>query len=186
METEQIKDGFKKWKHNKIKRKDDHDFNVLYEFEGKTGPKKFSYKELVIATRNFVEGEKLRQGGFGGRVSKGSKQGIKEYALEVKIINWLRHRNLVQLLGWYHEEKELLLVYEFMPNGSLDSHLFKGNTFLTWLTRYNIAKGLATALLYLREEWEQCVLHRDIKSSNIMLDSNFNAKLGDFGQKPRS
>ncbi|THG10791.1 hypothetical protein TEA_010699 [Camellia sinensis var. sinensis] len=114
-------------------------------------------------------------------VSKGSKQGIKEYALEVKIINWLRHRNLVQLLGWYHEEKELLLVYEFMPNGNLDSHLFKGNTFLTWLTRYNIAKGLATALLYLREEWEQCVLHRDIKSSNIMLDSNFNAKLGDFG-----
>ncbi|CAL5434647.1 unnamed protein product [Camellia sinensis] len=68
-----------------------------------------------------------------------------------------------------------------MPNGSLDSHLFKDNTFLAWLTRYNITKGLAAALFYLHEEWEQCVLHRDIKSSNIILDSKFNAKLGDFG-----
>ncbi|CAL5438514.1 unnamed protein product [Camellia sinensis] len=184
----------KKKKKNRVENK----YKALYELlEAETGPKKFSYQELATATRYFVEEEKLGQGGFGGvyrgflkelnsyvavkRVSKESKQGIKEYASEVKIINRLRHRNLVQLLGWCHEERELLLVYEFMPNGSLDSHLFKDNTFLTWLTRYNIAKGLAATLFYLHEEWEQCVLHRDIKSSNIMLDSKFNAKLGDFG-----
>jgi hypothetical protein len=167
------------------------------EFERETGPKRFSFKELARATNNFNDEEKLGQGGFGGvyrgflqdsnsfiavkRVSKQSKQGIKEYASEVKIISRLRHRNLVQLIGWCHERGELLLIYEFMPNGSLDSHLFTEESLLIWETRYKVAQGLALALLYLHEEWEQCVVHRDIKSSNIMLDSNFNAKLGDFG-----
>ncbi|KAK2987436.1 hypothetical protein RJ640_018573 [Escallonia rubra] len=167
------------------------------EFERGTGPKKFSYNELAHATSDFAEVEKLGEGGFGGvykgflkelgsyvavkRVSSNSKQGIKEYAAEVKIISRLRHRNLVQLIGWCHERKELLLVYEFLANGSLDSHLFKNRSLLTWEVRYKIVQGVASALLYLHEEWEQCVVHRDIKSSNIMLDSNFNPKLGDFG-----
>ncbi|XAR53003.1 Non-specific serine/threonine protein kinase [Bertholletia excelsa] len=168
------------------------------EFEMGSGPRKFSYNQLSRSTRNFAEEYKLGEGGFGGvyqgfsrelnsyvavkRISKGSKQGIKEYASEVKIISRLRHRNLVQLIGWCHEKKELLLVYEFMENGSLDTHLFKEKkTLLNWVTRYKIAQGLASALLYIHEEWEQCVVHRDIKSSNVMLDSNFNAKLGDFG-----
>ncbi|KAI5333158.1 hypothetical protein L3X38_023288 [Prunus dulcis] len=167
------------------------------EFEKGTGPKKFSYKILAQSTNDFDEGEKLGEGGFGGvyrgfvkdlnsyvavkRVSSGSRQGLKEYAAEVRIISRLRHRNLVQLIGWCHEKRELLLVYEFMSNGSLDSHLFKGKSLLGWEARYRIAQGLASGLFYLHEEWEQCVLHRDIKSSNIMLDSNFNAKLGDFG-----
>lgn len=99
----------------------------------------------------------------------------------MKIISSLRHRNLVQLIGWSHDKVEFLLVYEFMPNGSLDSHLFGKRVPLTWGVRYKIALGLASALLYLHEEWEQCVVHRDIKSSNVMLDSGFNAKLGDFG-----
>ncbi|KAI9402121.1 hypothetical protein POPTR_001G284200v4 [Populus trichocarpa] len=167
------------------------------EFERGTGPKKFPYQELARATNNFKDEEKLGEGGFGGvykgflkeidsfvavkRVSRGSKQGIKEYAAEVKIISRLRHRNLVQLIGWCHERRELLLVYEFMPHGSLDSHLFEETSLLTWEVRYKIVQGLASGLLYLHEEWEQCVVHRDIKSSNIMLDSEFNAKLGDFG-----
>ncbi|EEF44096.1 kinase, putative [Ricinus communis] len=177
---------------------DHFDMSMDEDFEKGTGPRKFSYNDLVRATNNFSEQEKLGEGGFGAvykgflrefmnsyvavkRISKGSKQGMKEYASEVKIISRLRHRNLVQLIGWCHEEKKLLLVYEFMPNGSLDSHLFKQDSLLTWDIRYKIAQGLASGLLYLQEEWEQCVLHRDIKSSNIMLDSNFNAKLGDFG-----
>ncbi|GAA0166444.1 hypothetical protein LIER_21597 [Lithospermum erythrorhizon] len=68
-----------------------------------------------------------------------------------------------------------------MPNGSLDAHLFGKKNPLGWSSRYKIARGLASSILYLHEEWEQCVIHRDIKPSNIMLDSNFNAKLGDFG-----
>ncbi|KAJ7953492.1 Lectin receptor kinase [Quillaja saponaria] len=180
-------------------RKENKDFNASMndEFEKGTGPKRFTYRELSRATNEFSEGGKLGEGGFGGvykgllvdsntevavkKVSKGSKQGKKEYISEVRIISRLRHRNLVQLLGWCHEKGEFLLVYELLPNGSLDSHLFGRKIILSWTVRYKVALGLASALLYLHEEWEQCVVHRDIKSSNIMLDANFNAKLGDFG-----
>ncbi|OWM85428.1 hypothetical protein CDL15_Pgr019052 [Punica granatum] len=173
------------------------DHSMDDEFEQGTGPKRFTYRDLSRATNDFSEGGKLGEGGFGGvykgllsdtnleiavkRVSRGSKQGKKEYVSEVKIISRLRHRNLVQLIGWCHEHGEFLLVYEFLPNGSLDTHLFGGKAVLSWNVRYKIALGLASALLYLHEEWEQCIVHRDIKSSNVMLDSNFNAKLGDFG-----
>ncbi|KAJ0545481.1 putative protein kinase RLK-Pelle-L-LEC family [Helianthus annuus] len=172
------------------------EMNNKFEMEA-TMPRRFSYGELAQSTADFAETQMLGAGGFGGvykgflkdssryvavkRVSKTSNQGIKEYATEVKIISRLRHRNLVQLIGWCHDKGELLVVYEFLENGSLDLHLFKGKSSLTWNTRYKIAHGLASALLYLHEEWEQCVLHRDIKSSNVMLDTNFNAKLGDFG-----
>jgi serine/threonine protein kinase len=190
---------FYMWKRSRSHTKEDLALNSCMddEFQRGTGPKRFSFQELAHATNNFSEEEKLGQGGFGGvyrgflrdlnsfiavkRVSKGSKHGIKEYASEVKIISRLRHRNLVQLIGWCHGRGELLLVYEFMPNGSLDSYLFTEESLLIWATRYKVVQGLASALLYLHEEWEQCVVHRDIKSSNIMLDSNFNAKLGDFG-----
>jgi serine/threonine protein kinase len=117
------------------------------------------------------------------KISRSSRQGKKEYITEVKTISQLRHRNLVQLIGWCHDKDEFMVVYEFMSNGSLDSHLFgkrKMNP-LSWVVRYKISLGLASALLYLHEEWERCVVHRDVKSSNIMLDSSFNVKLGDFG-----
>ncbi|KAL1812108.1 hypothetical protein ACET3Z_022173 [Daucus carota] len=169
----------KKW--NRIKEVDGNLFEISSEFEKETGPRNFSYEVYSTATRNFAEGEKVGQGGFGGvykgflcqlnsyvavkRVSRGSKQGIREYASEVRIISQLRHRNLVQLIGWCHEERELLLFYEFLPNGILDSYLFRESLFMKWIMRYNITRGLASALLYLHEGWEQCVLHRDIKAS---------------------
>ncbi|PQQ03282.1 L-type lectin-domain containing receptor kinase IX.1-like [Prunus yedoensis var. nudiflora] len=140
-------------------------------------PRQFSYKELDSATRHFSEGEKLGEGEF---VKKISKPGLKEVVSEVSAISRLRHRNLIQLIGWCHDEGELVLVYEFMPNGRLDSHLFQGESRLVWEIRYRIAQGLASGLLYLHQELEQCVLHRDIKSRNVKLDSNFNAKLGGF------
>ncbi|KAH0454295.1 hypothetical protein IEQ34_016219 [Dendrobium chrysotoxum] len=173
------------------------DMAIDDEFEKGRGPKRFLYSELAASTKNFDEEMKLGEGGFGGvykgvlkgsigevaikRVSRGSKQGKKEYIAEVKIISQLRHRNLVQLVGWCHGRGELILVYEFMPNGSLDSYLYDINRSLAWPLRYKIGLGLASALLYLHEEWEECVVHRDIKPSNVMLDAAFNAKLGDFG-----
>ncbi|RZC87272.1 hypothetical protein C5167_029822 [Papaver somniferum] len=171
--------------------------NFTSDFERGAGPKRFLLRELVSATNNFSQERKLGEGGFGGvyrgfinemdlaiavkKISRESRQGQKEYITEVRIISRLRHRNLVQLIGWCHESGEFLLVYELMPNGSLGSHLFGRRAPLAWAVRYKIALGLASALLYLHEEGEQCVVHRDVKSSNIMLDSNFNAKLGDFG-----
>ncbi|KAI7750034.1 hypothetical protein M8C21_003784 [Ambrosia artemisiifolia] len=167
------------------------------DLERGAGPKRFSYSDLVSATNNFSNDRKLGQGGFGcvykgyltrenmvvavKKISQGSKQGKKEYITEVKVISSLRHRNLVRLIGWCHDQAKFLLVYEFMPNGSLDSHLFGQKTPLEWAVRYKIAMGLASALLYLHEDWEKCVVHRDIKTSNIMLDSGFNVKLADFG-----
>ncbi|KAH1084010.1 hypothetical protein J1N35_023771 [Gossypium stocksii] len=166
------------------------------EFQNGMELRKFSLVQIAKMTNNF-NGEKLGKGGFGvvykgylrdsdtyvavKRIAKASKQGIKEYASEVKIISQLRHKNLVKLIGQCHEKGELILVYELMANGSLDSHLFKGKTLLTWEVRFKIVQDLASALFYLHEEGDHCVLHRDIKASNIMLDSSFNAKLGDFG-----
>ncbi|BAF22805.1 L-type lectin-domain containing receptor kinase IX.1 [Oryza sativa Japonica Group] len=177
---------------------DDSEGDPIVEIEMGTGPRRFPYHILVNATKSFAAEEKLGQGGFGAvyrgnlrelgldvaikRFAKdSSKQGRKEYKSEIKVISRLRHRNLVQLIGWCHGRDELLLVYELVPNRSLDVHLHGNGTFLTWPMRINIVLGLGNALLYLHEEWEQCVVHRDIKPSNIMLDESFNAKLGDFG-----
>ncbi|XVE86895.1 hypothetical protein DITRI_Ditri18aG0072300 [Diplodiscus trichospermus] len=171
--------------------------SINNDLERGAGPRRFSYLELVSATNNFSGERKLGEGGFGAvyrgylpdldmvvavkKISRKSEQGKKEYITEVKVISQLRHRNLVQLIGWCHDRSEFLIVYEFMPNGSLDFHMFRNRAPLSWLVRYRISLGLGYALLYLHEEWGQCVVHRDIKSSNIMLDSSFNVKLGDFG-----
>ncbi|CAL4982941.1 unnamed protein product [Urochloa decumbens] len=184
---------------------DDESGEPITEMEmGTTGPRRFPYHELVAATKSFAPEEKLGQGGFGSvyrgylqrehggglaavaikRFAKGSSmQGMREYKSEIKVISRLRHRNLVQLVGWCHGRDELLLVYELVPNRSLDVHLHGdgGTTFLTWPMRMKIVHGLGSALLYLHEEWEQCVVHRDVKPSNVMLDESYNAKLGDFG-----
>ncbi|KAL1315711.1 L-type lectin-domain containing receptor kinase IX.1-like [Arachis hypogaea] len=188
---------FRRWKKKKKNDALRERMSSIDDLEKGAGPRRFSYEEVVVATNNFSPNRKLGQGGFGAvyrgyfadldlvvavkKISSGSRQGKREYVTEVKVISRLRHRNLVQLIGWCHDRGEFLLVYEYMPNGSLDSHLFGNRTPLSWSLRHKIALGLASAILYLHEEWEQCVLHRDIKPSNVMLDSSFNVKLGDFG-----
>ncbi|KAI4988101.1 hypothetical protein ZWY2020_029731 [Hordeum vulgare] len=165
--------------------------------QGVEGPRRFSYNELAVATDNFSDDRALGRGGFGSvyrgfmsdmnhevavkRVSETSRQGWKEFVSEVRIISRLRHRNLVQLIGWCHGGDELLLVYELMHNDSLDTHLYRSDYVFTWPVRYETVLGVGSALLYLHQDTEQRVVHRDIKPSNIMLDTSFTAKLGDFG-----
>ncbi|KAB2631455.1 L-type lectin-domain containing receptor kinase S.5 [Pyrus ussuriensis x Pyrus communis] len=154
-------------------------------------PTKFKLKELQRATGRFNPKNKLGKGGFGTvykgllgdkeiavkRVSKNSRQGKQEFIAEVTTIGSLRHKNL------------LLIVYEFMPNGSLDRFVYRdesvgtemGKPTLSWERRRSIIFGVAQALDYLHNGCEKRVLHRDIKASNIMLDSDFIARLGDFG-----
>ncbi|KAG7560709.1 Protein kinase domain [Arabidopsis thaliana x Arabidopsis arenosa] len=160
-------------------------------------PKEFSYKELKAGTKNFNESRIIGHGAFGvvyrgilpetgdivavKRCSHSSQDKKNEFLSELSIIGSLRHRNLVRLQGWCHEKGEILLVYDLMPNGSLDKALFESRFALPWDHRKKILLGVASALAYLHRECENQVIHRDVKSSNIMLDENFNAKLGDFG-----
>ncbi|KAJ0852932.1 putative protein kinase RLK-Pelle-L-LEC family [Helianthus annuus] len=168
-------------------------------------PKTFTYSELYIATKGFSEDQILGSGGF-GRVfravlpSDGTLAAVKcltetgsrfekSFAAELVAVAHLRHRNLVPLRGWCVNNDQLLLVYDYMPNRSLDRLLFRrvGNNKnlaappLDWDRRMKIVKGLAAALFYLHEQLEAQIIHRDVKTSNVMLDSNFNARLGDFG-----
>ncbi|XP_060667705.1 L-type lectin-domain containing receptor kinase IV.2-like isoform X1 [Ziziphus jujuba] len=168
------------------------------DWETESGPQRFSYKNLYIATKGFKGTELLGAGGFGKvyrgtlptsdvqvavkRVSHDSKQGMKEFVAEIASMRRLRHRNLVQLFGYCRRKGELLLVYDYMPSGSLDKFLFSNEKpTLSWFHRFQVLKGVASALLYLHEEWEQVVLHRDVKASNVLLDADLNGRLGDFG-----
>ncbi|XP_020160781.1 L-type lectin-domain containing receptor kinase SIT2-like [Aegilops tauschii subsp. strangulata] len=172
---------------------------VREDWEVEFGPHRFSYKDLYRATEGFKSKMLLGTGGFGGvykgvlpnskmeiavkKVSHDSSQGIKEFIAEVVTVGRLRHRHLVQLLGYCRRNGELLLVYNFMPNGSLDQYLYdpKCKNTLHWAQRFQIIKGIASSLLYIHEEFEQVVIHRDIKASNVLLDSEMNGRLGDFG-----
>ncbi|KMZ67851.1 hypothetical protein ZOSMA_256G00070 [Zostera marina] len=175
-------------------------FSELKEdWEKDYGTSRFSYKVLYEATNGFVQGNFLGSGGFGSvyggflptsktkvavkRVSHESRQGIKEFVAEIVSIGRARHRNLVQLLGYSRRKRELLLVYEYMSNGSLDKFLFDQSSPVTldWYQRFRIIKGVSAGLFYLHYEWEQVVIHRDIKASNVLLDSDMNGRLGDFG-----
>ncbi|KAJ1287651.1 hypothetical protein BS78_02G027300 [Paspalum vaginatum] len=182
------------------------------DWEVEFGPHRFSYKELFDATEGFKSTHLLGVGGFGKvykgvlprsksevavkRVSHDSNQGLKEFISEVVSIGHLRHRNLVQLLGYCRRKGELLLVYDYMPNGSLDKYLYYGGEgegkegsnskppvppLLGWAQRLQIVKDVAAGLFYLHEKWEQVVVHRDIKASNVLLDGAMVAHLGDFG-----
>ncbi|XP_021811248.1 cysteine-rich receptor-like protein kinase 10 [Prunus avium] len=153
---------------------------------------------LKVATNNFSEAYKLGEGGFGPvykgklpdereiavkRLSRSSEQGLAELKTEVMLVAKLLHRNLVRLLGFCLEDEEKLLVYEYLPNGSLDKILFdQRRPFgLEWERRFKIIVGIARGLLYLHEDSQLRIVHRDLKASNIPLDEEMNPKISDFG-----
>uniref|UniRef100_A0A453AI95 Protein kinase domain-containing protein n=2 Tax=Aegilops tauschii TaxID=37682 RepID=A0A453AI95_AEGTS len=169
------------------------------DWEVEFGPHRFSYKDSYHATEGFKSKHLLGAGGFGKvykgvlpsskldvamkKVSRESMQGMIEFIVEVVSIGHIRHGNLVQLLGYFMRKGELLLVYEYMSNGSLHKYLYydEYNTTLNWARMFQIMKDIATGLLYLHEKWEKVVVHRDIKAGNVLLDSKMNGRLGDFG-----
>ncbi|XP_020206016.1 probable L-type lectin-domain containing receptor kinase S.5 [Cajanus cajan] len=188
------------WKKvNKKKHGMEEDLHVELEIKSSSNaPHKFQLKELLAATRNFHSSNKLGKGGFGmvykgtingidvavKRISKNSRHGKQDFIAEITTIGNLNHKNLVKLIGWCYEKGEILLVYELMQNGSLDRFIFSksgGDLTLSWERRLSVIRGVSRALDYLHNGCDKRVLHRDIKPSNVMLDSNFNARIGDFG-----
>ncbi|GMH30103.1 hypothetical protein Nepgr_031946 [Nepenthes gracilis] len=170
----------------------------LADWESDYGPHRFRYKDLYFSTRGFADKQLLGTGGFGRvyrgtlptskieiavkRVSHESRQGMREFVAEIVSIGRLRHRNLVPFLGYCRRKGELLLVYDYMPNGSLDKFIYdQPKCTLSWSQRFRVIQGVASCLFYLHEEWEQVVIHRDIKASNVLLDADFNGRVGDFG-----
>ncbi|KAF3486725.1 hypothetical protein HID58_075761 [Brassica napus] len=162
------------------------------------GAKSFTFKELATATRNFREVNLLGEGGFGrvykGRLDSGQVvaikqlnpdglQGNREFIVEVLMLSLFHHPNLVTLIGYCTSGDQRLLVYEYMPMGSLKDHLFdleSNQEPLTWNTRIKIAVGAARGIEYLHCTANPPVIYRDLKSANILLDKDFSPQLSDF------
>ncbi|KAL4610947.1 hypothetical protein ACB092_08G089200 [Castanea dentata] len=161
------------------------------------GVKDFTYGEMALATNNFNSSAQVGQGGYGKvykgiladgtlvaikRAQEGSLQGEREFLTEIELLSRLHHRNLVSLIGFCDEEGEQMLVYEFMSNGTLRDHLsVKSKEPLSFATRLKIALASSKGILYLHTEADPPIFHRDIKASNILLDSKYIAKVADFG-----
>ncbi|KAM0020782.1 putative protein kinase RLK-Pelle-PERK-1 family [Helianthus debilis subsp. tardiflorus] len=157
----------------------------------------FTYEELAMATDGFSEANLLGQGGFGyvhrgvlpngkevavKQLKTGSGQGEREFQAEVEIISRVHHKHLVSLVGYCMTGAQRLLVYEFVPNNTLEFHLHgKNRPVMEFPTRLRIALGAAKGLAYLHEDCHPKIIHRDIKAANILLDFNFEAKVADFG-----
>ncbi|KAL5995474.1 hypothetical protein ACLOJK_025536 [Asimina triloba] len=178
-----------KFSHARVDRSDEVDSNELPWIDLQT---------VKSATADFSEANKLGQGGFGPvykgvlpdgrevaikRLSRSSGQGVEEFKNEVILIAKLQHRNLVRLLYCCVEGEEKLLIYEYMPNTSLDVFLFdpKKRAELDWNRRLDIARGIGRGILYLHEDSRLRIIHRDLKASNVLLDHEMNPKISDFG-----
>ncbi|CAN4116801.1 unnamed protein product [Withania somnifera] len=157
----------------------------------------FTYADLATATGGFSQANLLGQGGFGfvhkgvltdgsivavKSLKSGSGQGEREFQAEVEIISRVHHRHLVSLVGYCIADGQRMLVYEFVPNGTLEHHLHcKGGPVMDWGLRLKIALGSAKGLAYLHEDCHPRIIHRDIKGANILLDNNYEAMVADFG-----
>uniref|UniRef100_A0A1J3JZH3 Cysteine-rich receptor-like protein kinase 11 n=2 Tax=Noccaea caerulescens TaxID=107243 RepID=A0A1J3JZH3_NOCCA len=163
-----------------------------------THSSQYDFKTIVAATNKFSRSNKLGEGGFGEvykgkfangtevavkRLSKKSGQGTREFRNEAVLVSKLQHRNLVRLLGFCLEGEEKILIYEFVPNKSLDYFLFdpEKQGQLDWTRRYMIIGGIARGILYLHQDSQLTIIHRDLKASNILLDADMNPKISDFG-----
>ncbi|XP_033143833.1 cysteine-rich receptor-like protein kinase 11 isoform X4 [Brassica rapa] len=163
-----------------------------------THSSQYDFKTIEAATNKFSRSNKLGEGGFGEvykgtlsngtevavkRLSKNSGQGIREFKNEAVLVSKLQHRNLVRLLGFCLEGDEKILIYEFVPNKSLNHFLFdpEKQSQLNWTKRYKIIGGIARGILYLHQDSQLTIIHRDLKASNILLDANMNPKISDFG-----
>ncbi|KAK6133449.1 hypothetical protein DH2020_032817 [Rehmannia glutinosa] len=175
------------------------EIDEMEDWELEYWPHRITYQEIDSATKRFAEENVIGIGGNGKvykgvlpggsevavkRISHENGEGIRAFLAEISSLGRVKHRNLVGLRGWCKKDKgSLILVYDYMENGSLDERVFDcdDNKILSYEDRIRILKQVALGILYLHDEWESKVLHRDIKASNVLLDKDMNARLGDFG-----